>query len=99
MSLAEVNDSFDYSYITDLASLMHEKYPNEQPEEICRRRVAGLATKGFTIDDIVSGIVSVNKQLKISKSVGGISSDEEESIKLKIKDRVSSFWPSSNTKR
>lgn len=78
---------------------LSKRYPNEQPKEVWRRDIAGLAARGVDAKSIARSLFNGNARLTTSLNLNSLSPEGREKAIQNIKIKVMEYWPSSKKSR
>jgi hypothetical protein len=73
---------------------LNRRHPNEQPEEVWRKDIAGLVEKGVAAEDIAKAIFLRNKKQRTHSNLRSVLQEGEEKIVNTIRGGVLEYWPS-----
>lgn len=95
----ESDYAHDQSFLNESLEKLSKKYPNEEPQEVWRRDIAGLVARGIDAKSIATSLFNGNERLTTSLNLNSLSPEGKEKAIQNIKKKVMEYWPSSKNSR
>jgi len=95
----ESDDSQGQSFLIESLDKLKKRYPNEEPQEVWRRDIAGLAARGVDAKSIARSLFNGNARMITSLNLNSLSPEGKEKAIQNIKVKVMEYWPSAKKPR